>query len=313
MTSAKNGVGLNAQPTLKNNLKNNKVEINFICKKCTEALPDIRNLLEISKHQKKLQDDVDQHDTRITRSEFDVEALKEKLAIKDTQLEQMNNRLATLEAKMMGTEEVETIAQRCFNSADFPPITQVREDQRATDIKIEAVIKSQQEAKDETKRREDTKNSLIVYGIPEKEDSKSNQMKSDFGTIKQLYEARVPISSNDLLQVSRIGQIKTDQIRPIKITFANMEKRLEVLRNNKSLILYGEEHKCELEFCTDDEDHKHIYITTDKTKQQREEEKVLRQELKRRKVTEQDLIIRNGKIVKKAVNHARWSEVAQDV
>ena len=80
------------------------------------------------------------------------------------------------------------------------------------------------------------------------------------------------------------------------------------MRNNKNLILYGED-ECQFDFCQDEENHKHIYVSTDKTQQQREEERALRNELKRRKETETDLIIRNGKIIKKKANRARWAEL----
>ena len=277
---------------------------------CKETLPDLRNMLEISKQQQILKEKVDDHDTRITRSEVLIEEMSTKLA----KFQQLNDRMVTMEAKMMDTEEVETIAQKCFKikTADFPTMDEVRKDQAVTQKKLEEVIKSQQDVTEEVKRRDDAKNSLIVYGVPENADNRSNQMKADFTTIKELYRNRVPISTNDLQQVARAGPLKDNQIRPIKITFTSMEKRLEVLRNNKNLILYGE-NECELDFCNEEEDHKHIYVSTDKTKKQREEEKKLRDELKRRKETEQDLIIRNGKIMKKAANHARWSEVAQDV
>lgn len=293
-------------------LKGKNVVPNFICNGCKDSLPELRNMLEMNKQQQKLTEDVAQHDTRITKTEVQIEDLTLKLANKEIQLDQMNTRLATLEAKMIDTKEVESIAQKCFKSSDFPPIIEVRRNQAITEQKLEEVIKSQHEGNEEAQRREDIKNSLVVYGVEEKEENKTEQMKADFNTIKELYRNRVPISSNDLLQVTRAGPHKENQIRPIKIKFASMSKKLEVLRNNKSLILYGGDDECELEFCHDEEKHKHIYVTTDKTKQQREEEKLLRQELKRRKATEPDLIIRNGKIMKKAASHARWSEVAQD-
>lgn len=290
-----------------------QVEINFICKSCKESLPELKNILEIRKQQQNQHEEIVHHDTRITRTEVQIEELNKKLETRDVQIEEMNTRLVTLESKMMDTETVETIAQKCFKSTDFPPIQEVRRGQEITQQRLEEVIKSQQDVNDEAKRREDTKFSLIVYGVKENEDNKTDQMKADFNTIKELYKTRVPISSNDLLQVSRVGPHKEHQTRPrpIKITFANMQKKLEVLRNNKNLIMYGDD-ECELEFCEDKENHKHIYVTTDKTKQQRDEEKILRQELKRRKATEPDLIIRNGRIIKKAVNHARWAEVAKD-
>ena len=58
-----------------------------------------------------------------------------------------------------------------------------------------------------------------------------------------------------------------------------------------------------------EKDHKHIYVSPDKTKQERDEEKKLREELKEKRKTDPNLIIRNGKIMKKITNLARWSEI----
>ena len=110
----------------------------------------------------------------------------------------------------------------------------------------------------------------------------------------------------------RLGNNEDNKTRPIKITFADTQKRYEILRNNKDLKMYCNTGKeCELDFCDDEDEHVHIYINTDKTKQQLKEEKELREELKKRKQTEQNLIIRNGKIIKKS-SHVRWVELAED-
>ena len=93
-----------------------------------------------------------------------------------------------------------------------------------------------------------------------------------------------------------------------------MQKRQEILRNNRSLILSGDE----FDECTDTncaevgEKHKHIYVSTDKTKKQMTEEKALRETLKARRLQDPDLVIRNGKIVNKTTLHARWSEIRND-
>ena len=106
-------------------LRKNKVDFNFICTSCKETLPDLRNMLEISNKQQKLKLEVDQHDTRITRSEVLIEEMTTKKANRETQFQQLNDRLVTLEAKIMDTEEVETIAQKCFKTADFPTINEL--------------------------------------------------------------------------------------------------------------------------------------------------------------------------------------------
>ena len=90
---------------------------------------------------------------------------------------------------------------------------------------------------------------------------------------------------------------------------------MRVLRNNKSLVLHDQHApRCMASFCSLEENHRHIYISTDKTKQQRETEKALRDELKTRKSKgETNLIIRNYKIVK-TIERAqpRWAEIVQN-
>ena len=95
--------------------------------------------------------------------------------------------------------------------------------------------------------------------------------------------------------------------------FANHEKRLEILRNNKNLILTSNKFPvCSSDFCDVHEtNHRHIYVSPDKTKQQREDGKKLRDELKTRRLTEPNLIIRDGKIIKKSTI-ARWVNLRED-
>ena len=136
-------------------------------------------------------------------------------------------------------------------------------------------------------------------------------MRADIDTVKKIYSDKVNLIPTDLIQISIIGNQAPEKIRPIRLTFHNPEKRSEVLRKNKHLILEDDEFpECTEEFCDDHEsNHKHIYVNTDKTKQQREEEKTLRNELKVRKSNgELNLIIRNNKIIKRYTDtsHTRW-------
>ena len=227
----------------------------------------------------------------------------------------MNQRLSDLEAKLIDQTEVETIAKRCFKSTEFPPLNldAVKETQKDAQKQLEEARVLQSKGWEEVRRREDNQKNLIIYGIPEEhKDNKTEQMKADFQILKRLYDRKVDITRQDLIQISRAGPHKQNQTRPIRITLANMQKRSEILRNNKNLKLYKAGHTCDLDFCDDEESHKHIYVSTDKTKQQRNEDNKLRAELKKRRETETDLIIRNGRIVKKSTTYARWSEVAED-
>ena len=290
-------------------LKEHEVVVTLICDNCKETLPELKNLLEITKQQKKIKADIEEHDTRITKCELGVEQVD---ALVET-VKKLEIRLGDAEAKLIDKAAVQTIAQKCFNSADYPPIKmvqEVRKKQEDAEKKLDNAIKLQTE---ETHRNQNMK-SLIVYGVPETKEDKEEQMKSAFHTLQHLYNGKVEIKPTDLIYIARIGHSKPGQIKPIKLTFADTQKQMEVLTNNRNLMVYGHGlKKCELEFCEEADEHQHVYITTDKTKQQRIEEGKLREELKRRKANEPDLIIRNGKIIKKSTNHARWLTISQNV
>ena len=62
----------------------------------------------------------------------------------------------------------------------------------------------------------------------------------------------------------------------------------------------------------EDDVSSNIYVSTDRTKKQREEDKKLRDELKRRKLTEPNLVIRNNRIVpfhQAAQGSCSWASV----
>ena len=140
--------------------------------------------------------------------------------------------------------------------------------------KLDEEVKQQKNEKEEEKRREVRENNLIVYGIPEESEDDTEQMKADFTNVKELYQHKVDITANHITQIIRLGQKKENHARPIRLTFSSENKRLEVLRNNKDLKLEHESFEiCSADFCDVREKHKHIYVSPDKTKQQRENEK----------------------------------------
>lgn len=287
-----------------------EVEPNYMCQDCKEALPELHDMMAIRKQQKKLSENINAHDTRITKCELDIENL---IPLKEL-VDSINGRLSTAEAKLIDKETVKTIAETCFNGTEFPSIQESRNKREQTHREMET-LQNQRAEWEEAKERKEKESSLIVYGIVETEEQERHQMKSDYQTIHTLYRGKVDLSVNDFLQVKRLGNKKPNQVRPVKLTFASMEKKRSVLRNNMNLKLYNFEFdECSETFC-DDEDkaHKHIYVSPDRTKQQLLEDKKLRTELKTKKETDPDLVIRNGKIVKKSTtNHTRWFDVIKD-
>ena len=281
--------------------------IDYICKSCKETLPQIRELVSIKQKQNQLIELVK------TEAQLNLNFRNQQETINNSYVQRLDALEKVVKDKNLAdfpplpewTEQTKTIRKFALNQQ------KVAQSQQTLEKKIEA----QESTFKEDKRRVDKESSLVVYGIPEKNEDEEGQMMDDFGTVKHIYSGKATLSTRDVTQVSRLGR-KTDdgvKIRPIKLTFVNQEKRLEILRNNKNLILEGEEFPaCSADFCDDKgSKHKHIYVSPDKTQQQRDDEKKLREELRTRKLTDPDLTIRNGKIMKKSTR-ARWADVSKD-
>ena len=284
--------------------------LSIVCLKCEDNLPKIRNLLTIQQEQENIK--------------TEIKDLKTNVATNHTLITTCNDNHTDIIRRLEALEQ--TINKHNLSDDDFPPLSTVvagtktlqrdLSDHKTITTEIDVALKKQQADKEEEQRRDAKKTSLIVYGVKETYiDDKSTQMKEDFKTLCQLYSDRVEINKEDFTNISRVGNHKPQQIRPIKITFTNPVKRNKILTNNKGLKIYREEYE-ECSRCEDEVSgkHVHVYITTDKTKQEREEENALRAKLKaRRDDGETDLIIKKGKIVNKnQAAHPRWAEVRND-
>ena len=278
-------------------LTSNNTDINFICTKCKGQLPKIKDLIAIEQKQAEME-------SEITQMKKDIEENKESLL----QVKSMSKRL----------EKVEKIIQaNKMEDEEFPPLVGFSEAAK----KMQEAISSTQEKTlklnsniEEEKRREIRKSNLIVYGIPENEATAENQMKSDFLSLQELYSATVDLNASDFSNITRLGKKKDNQIRPIRFTFHDYQLRKEVLTNNKGLRYEGQQYdQCNCK--TNPGRHIHINVTTDKTKQEREEENKLREMLQERRRNGENVTIKKGKIVKtdKQESQARWAVISQDV
>ena len=145
--------------------------------------------------------------------------------------------------------------------------------------------KALEEQREEEILIEKKKDNLIIYGMPEAAtEDKKEEMLADFNNLKKVYEGKLNVEQADLTHISRLGK-KGTNVRPILITLANQNKRKELLTNNMNLKLNANHESTS------------IYVSTDRTKKQREEYNKLRTELKERKKTDPNLTIRNYKIV----------------
>ena len=284
-------------------LEEQNIEIPFLCSPCRKELPKIRELLKLQDKFKQLEESVSLLTTKVeeTQKKTDEEA--------DVDISSIDKRLTVVEA---------VIKEKQIDDAEFPPLRKISDQSEQINkvVQEQKKLDEKSEEKIEEKRIEEKESSLVIYGVPEAHQDHKEQLKQDFNIINQLYEGRVTISPDEVTSLTRLGKQKKENIRPIRITFASTEKRMKVLRNNKNLVLYDDSSSsCTANFCKlEDTKHRHIYVSTDKTKQQREIEKTLRDEIKERKSKgENDLIIRNYKIVKYNERaHPRWADVLKD-
>ena len=156
--------------------------------------------------------------------------------------------------------------------------------------------------KEEETLIEKKKANLIIFGMPESnlEDNKE-ELLADFRKLKKVYADRVELKKEDITHMTRIGMKNNSKTRPIQITLSSQDARKTLLTKNKDLKLL------ENNISTN------IYVSTDRTKKQREADKELRDELKRRKgLGETNLVIRNNRIVpfrERAQGPSTWASL----
>ena len=276
----------------------------FICKDCKAELPQLRELMQIREKQKLIEEDIAELKKTVENQQTLQIELKESN-------EDHGRRLKSIE---------NILKENKLDDENFPKLpdstnklNELIFSQKSDTRKLDEKIQKQTDIAEEQRRKASRQRNLIIYGIPETKLEINDQLKEDFYTIQEIYANRVPIEAQDITELVRLGN-KNDKIRPIKVTFESQEKRLKILRNNVNLRIYGEQYvdcKCKNEPGR----HIHVNVTNDKTQQEREIEKALRDELNRRRTSgEKDLTIKNGKITKRNTNaQTRWADIAQNV
>lgn len=142
---------------------------------------------------------------------------------------------------------------------------------------------------EEKKEREDRECNLIFHNLPESTSEIIDDRKThDADEVTATLEA-IDIDDVDIFKPIRLGKKDTSNTRPrlLKITVSSGATKRQVLKNARKL------REC------DNDAMKKVYITPDLTYQERCQNRKLRQDLKyRRENGEEDLIIKNGRIVK---------------
>ena len=149
---------------------------------------------------------------------------------------------------------------------------------------------------DDTKEIERRKMNLVVFGLaepdPPSDDNtewdNNEKIAVDTEVMNNIIvdDLGVPLSPRTgIIEVRRLGLKKPGTSRPLKVVFANLQTKREVLRNAKKLR------------SSDSEALRKVFINPDLTVKQKEADKVLREEMWERRSNGEHVIIHRNKIV----------------
>lgn len=187
--------------------------------------------------------------------------------------------------------QVKTMKRELDNmkkSVNQQDLTEVRKEKEKSDMQMKEI-----QAKFEELEREKRKKNIIVYNLKESENSEATERyKWDVAQCKRIFQQELSQENLKIENLIRLGQKNEARNRPLLVKLENEEEKKEILKKAKQL--------------RQTEDFSSVYLARDMTRDEREREKKLREELHQRRLNEsKELIIKRGKIVKKEEAEAR--------
>lgn len=165
-------------------------------------------------------------------------------------------------------------------------IDRVREERNENIVKqtTESVLQHLREENEKNKRKEN----IIMYNVMESEkENTEDRIKEDRARVTDVIENSLEVQDYAIEKIVRLGRKEDDRNRPLLIKFRNVTEKWNVVKNAKKMKNERDVNK------------KRIGIALDMTEKEREIEKILVTELKRRRANgEQGLYIKNGKLAK---------------
>lgn len=161
-----------------------------------------------------------------------------------------------------------------------------------------------EERMEETEERKKRENNIIITGLIESSDTThQGRQEDDEKEIRHMINSICPTPKEDVKSVTRLGPLRTGsgvRARKIRVVLASQDVKKAILTGQRKLNANTANRK------------DYIYINHDLTPLEQQKDKELRDELKtRRSNGEEDLIIRNGKIVKRERREERNEEPAE--
>jgi hypothetical protein len=149
----------------------------------------------------------------------------------------------------------------------------------------------------EAREREKRERNLVFVNIKESAAAAATDRKrEDIAEVKKVLDKVVQLAEDEIQEVFRLGQVGGNKPRLLKVVVKDKEKKYEILRKSKDLNQGINDPR------------KKVFVNPDYSKEQRQANKELREEFKRRVGQgEKDIKIIKGKIVK-LENKGGWKE-----
>ena len=143
---------------------------------------------------------------------------------------------------------------------------------------------------DEYRDRENRKLNLILYNVPESQSGKTSVQKAHDTNFISDIANKIEAGQVDVTNVTRLGKKVNNKNRLMKVQVASLSQKRRLLMNAKKL------KQCSGDF-------QNIYLTPDLSYNERQANRLLRQELSHRKEAgETDLVIYRGSIMKRPLH-----------
>lgn len=220
--------------------------------------------------------------------------LEQKMIHRMSQVEDMlqnkadNDLLVSVDGRLKKMEERPVIMEESQNRIEHKVDQLCTTHYEPVAIAVQGAL---QQDKAEEMEIEKRKKNIIVHGVPESESTSPEQrIEDDLSLLSVMFhEADVEnVTVDNVIRLGKKASDATTNPRPMKVVLNTVDNKLTLLRNAKNLRMREEGGWSK------------VFIHQDLTPKQREARKPLVAELKERKAKgEKDLIIFNGKVVKR--------------
>ncbi|KAI3382084.1 hypothetical protein SNEBB_008569 [Seison nebaliae] len=156
--------------------------------------------------------------------------------------------------------------------------------------KVAEQIKADTKEEEEKEKR---KRNIVLYNVQESHKTEGEQRKKDDEKMcKELFDV-IDVQNAEIENCFRMGKKEEGRKRPLLVILKETKSKFEVLKNARNLRNANEELRM-------------IGIMKDQTKKEMEESRKVRNELRQRRDNgETDIVIKNGKVVKRTVYQDR--------